>query len=96
MVHVYKPKGVCSREMAVEVDENGIVQSCVIKGGCPGNLLGISRIVIGMKAEDVIVRPQGYFLPRSALLCAGRGYGCCQVNPDFIGSCPFGWEFFLF
>ena len=59
MVHVYKPKGVCSREMAVEVDENGIVQSCVIKGGCPGNLLGISRIVMGMNAEDVIERFRG-------------------------------------
>ena len=50
MVYVYKTKGVCSREMTVDVDENGIIQSCVIKGGCPGNLLGISRIVIGMKA----------------------------------------------
>ena len=35
------------------------IQSCVIKGGCPGNLLGISRIVIGMKAEDVIERFRG-------------------------------------
>lgn len=42
MVYVYKTKGVCSREMTVDVDENGIIQSCVIKGGCPGNLLGIS------------------------------------------------------
>ena len=39
MVHVYKPKGVCSREMAVEVDENGIVQSCVIKGAAASRLL---------------------------------------------------------
>ena len=30
-----------------------------VKGGCPGNLLGISRIVIGMKAEDVIERFRG-------------------------------------
>ena len=59
MVYVYKTKGVCSREMTVDVDENGIIQSCVIKGGCPGNLLGISRIVIGMKAEDVIERFRG-------------------------------------
>ena len=59
MVYVYKTKGVCSREMTVDVDENGIIQSCVIKGGCPGNLLGISRIVIGMKAEDVLDRLEG-------------------------------------
>ena len=59
MVYVYKTKGVCSREMDVEVDENGIIQSCTIKGGCPGNLLGISRLVVGMKAEDVIKRMRG-------------------------------------
>ena len=54
MVHVYKTKGVCSREITVDVDGNGIIQSCTFKGGCPGNLLGISKIVVGMKAEDVI------------------------------------------
>lgn len=27
MVYVYKTKGVCSREMTVDVDENGIIQS---------------------------------------------------------------------
>ncbi len=54
MVHVYKTKGTCSKEITVEVDENGVIQNCSFKGGCPGNLLGISKIVVGMKAEEVI------------------------------------------
>ena len=47
MVHIFKPRGVCSREMRVEV-ENGIIQKVEIKGGCSGNLQGISRLVVGM------------------------------------------------
>ena len=35
MVHVYKPKGVCSREMAVEVDENGIRAELCHQGRLP-------------------------------------------------------------
>ena len=57
MVHVYKPKGVCSREMAVEVDENGIVQSCVIKGGCPGNLVEVMTCVGGCVGGAGVVMP---------------------------------------
>ena len=59
MVYVYKTKGVCSREMTVDVDENGIIQSCVIKGGCPGNLLGISRIIKGKTVKEVVEAFQG-------------------------------------
>ncbi len=29
MVYVYKTKGVCSREMTVDVDENGIIRGAV-------------------------------------------------------------------
>ena len=33
--------------------EDGIVKSLDVVGGCPGNLKGISRLVKGMKLEDV-------------------------------------------
>ena len=59
MVYVYKTKGVCSREMTVDVDENGIIQSCVIKGGCPGNLEAVARLAEGLPAEAVISRLEG-------------------------------------
>jgi len=54
----YKTKGVCSRQMLIEV-EDGIVQDVQIIGGCHGNLQGISALVKGMKAEDVIARLEG-------------------------------------
>ena len=57
MVYVYKTKGVCSREMTVDVDENGIIQSCVIKGGCPGNLVEVMTCVGGCVGGAGVVMP---------------------------------------
>lgn len=54
MKFVYIPKGVCSRQITVDVDDNGIVRDVQFIGGCNGNLKGISQLVKGMKAEDVI------------------------------------------
>lgn len=54
----YKTKGVCSRQMLIEV-EDGVVQDVKIVGGCDGNLKGISALVKGMKVEDVIARVEG-------------------------------------
>ncbi len=50
----YKPTGVCSKQIDIEVDENNIVQSVEYIGGCNGNLKGIGSLVKGMKVEDVI------------------------------------------
>lgn len=58
MQHIYRPLGVCSREMVVEV-EDGIIRYVEVKGGCDGNLKGISRLLVGMKAEDAIERMEG-------------------------------------
>ncbi len=54
----FQPKGVCSRRMRIEV-EDGVVKSLEVQGGCHGNLQGISKLVEGMKAEDVIARLEG-------------------------------------
>ena len=54
----YQPKGVCARQMTFEV-EDGIVKSLQVQGGCHGNLQGISKLVVGMKVEDVLARLEG-------------------------------------
>lgn len=51
----YTPKGVCSKQINIEV-EDGIVKSVEYIGGCNGNLKGIGSLVKGMKVEDVIER----------------------------------------
>lgn len=54
----YQPRGVCSRQILIEV-EDGIVKSLQVMGGCHGNLQGISKLVEGMKVEDVVARLEG-------------------------------------
>ncbi len=54
----YQPKGTCSQQMTIEV-EDGVVKSFQVMGGCHGNLQGIGRLVEGMKVEEVIRRLDG-------------------------------------
>lgn len=58
MEHIYYPRGVCSREMRVEV-EDGIIRQVKVIGGCDGNLKGISKLLVGMRAEDAIEKLEG-------------------------------------
>ncbi len=47
--------GVCSRKISYELDGTKI-KSVEFEGGCPGNLLGICRIVIGMETADIVTK----------------------------------------
>ena len=53
MEYRYKPEGVCSRELVFDI-EGDIVKSVKVVGGCPGNTVGISKLVEGMKIKDII------------------------------------------
>ena len=59
MTYTFYPRGVCSQEMRVDVDEQGIIRSMEVYGGCSGNLQGISALVQGMPAEEAIKRLKG-------------------------------------
>lgn len=68
MVIEYTPKGVCSRKMIIEV-ENDIIKNLTVIGGCHGNLQGISSLVKGMSVDEVIKRLDG-------IDCNGKGTSC--------------------
>ena len=51
----YKPSGVCSRLIHVELDGDKIANVEFV-GGCAGNTAGISSLVKGMDAHEVIKR----------------------------------------
>ena len=59
MISTFRPRGVCSQEMQVEVDDQGIIRDMRVLGGCSGNLQGISALVKGMPAEEAITRLKG-------------------------------------
>jgi uncharacterized protein (TIGR03905 family) len=66
---VYKTEGTCSSHIEVEVDENGVVGDVSYWGGCNGNLQGISHLVKGMRAEDVIARLEGIHCGMKSTSC---------------------------
>ena len=54
----YKTSGTCSTEIQFDV-KDGLVRSVKYTGGCHGNLQGISKLVDGMKVDDVIEKLEG-------------------------------------
>lgn len=64
----YVPKGVCSRQIQFKLDGD-VVRDVKFTGGCNGNLQGISKLVEGMKIDDVIEKLEG-------INCNGKGTSC--------------------
>lgn len=58
MEYRYTPQGVCSMQMIFEID-NDIIKSLKIIGGCPGNTIGISKLVKGRTIDEVIEMLKG-------------------------------------
>ena len=58
MKTTYITQGVCSSSIDLDV-EDGIIKSVSFTDGCDGNLKGISTLVAGKKAEDVIALFEG-------------------------------------
>ena len=68
MVYKFKPEGVCSVEMIVDV-EDGIIKEAKIVGGCPGNAIGVTNLVVGMSVDEAIKRLKG-------IPCGIKGTSC--------------------
>lgn len=54
----YRPQGVCSKLISVELDGD-VIESVEFTGGCAGNTTGICQLVKGMKVDEVIQRMEG-------------------------------------
>ena len=64
----YIPRGVCSRQISVELDGD-TVKNVSFVGGCDGNLKGISKLVRGMKVDDVVRLLEGNTCGRRPTSC---------------------------
>lgn len=69
MTYTYTPRGVCSRQITVELSDSGVIERVAFVGGCNGNTQGVSALVKGMKAQEAISRMKG-------INCNGRGTSC--------------------
>lgn len=68
MRYTYVPRGVCSRQIDIEM-EDGVIQDVHFTGGCNGNTTGVSALVKGRKAEEVIDLLRG-------IPCGGKATSC--------------------
>ena len=59
MQYVYNTQGTCSKQIIIDIDDNGIIENVTYIGGCNGNTKGISSLVKGMKIDEVINKLQG-------------------------------------
>ena len=64
----YKTKGTCSQMIHFEIEDNK-VKNVQFYGGCNGNLKGISALVEGMEATEVIARLEGTTCGMKATSC---------------------------
>ena len=73
-VYNYKPKGVCSTNIKLEIEGDTLID-LEVTNGCEGNLKGIRSLVKGMKLKDIVKKLEG-------IDCHQRGTSC----PDQIAS----------
>lgn len=78
MKYTYKPKGVCSQEFILELDNN-IIKHLEIIGGCHGNTQGICRLLEGQTLDWAIKRLKG-------IDCRGKGTSCPDQLAQFFLS----------
>lgn len=65
----FQTKNVCAKSIHFEIDADDRVRNVRFEKGCPGNLLGIAKLVEGMKRDEVIERLQG-------VRCGNRSTSC--------------------
>ncbi len=68
MTFEYTPRGVCSRKIYIELEDDKVVDVKFV-GGCNGNLQGIGALVKGMTVDEVIDRLEG-------INCNMKGTSC--------------------
>ena len=55
----FEPKGICARKITVVLDDQDRVQDLSFVGGCDGNHKGLTALMKGMMASEVIDRLSG-------------------------------------
>ncbi len=76
----FKPSGVCAKEMSFDIIDNKI-KNLNFVNGCPGNLIGLSKLIDGMDIDEVIEKLRG-------VDCRGKGTSC----PDQLSKALEEWK----
>ncbi|MGN1328249.1 MAG: TIGR03905 family TSCPD domain-containing protein [Eubacterium sp.] len=70
MVYRYRPVGVCSQQITIDVNEDDkTINNIQFLGGCNGNLKGISALAKGKTLDEIISALKG-------IQCGMKGTSC--------------------
>lgn len=69
MTYTYRPHGVCSMQITIDINDDETIESISFLGGCNGNLQGISALAKGKKMDEVIASLKG-------IKCGMKGTSC--------------------
>ena len=72
---IYNTQGTCSKQIVMEIEDE-IIKNIEFYGGCQGNLVGISSLVLGMNIHDVRAKLKG-------IKCGSKPTSC----PDQLALC---------
>ncbi|MEG0014970.1 MAG: TIGR03905 family TSCPD domain-containing protein [Gordonibacter sp.] len=84
-MHVFTPRGVCSRAIRVELDGDA-VSNVEFEGGCSGNLKAIAKVSRGMTVDQIAELWEGNTCGNrktscvDQLVCALREAQCTQAG----------------
>ncbi len=80
MTYSYRPRGVCSRSLTFEIDDDNTLHNVEFIGGCNGNLKGIAYLVEGMDVQEVIDKLGG-------INCGYKNTSCPDQLAEAIRAC---------
>lgn len=63
-----QPSSVCSSQIDIAV-KDGVILKAEFTGGCPGNTVGVSKLVAGLTVKEAIEKLEG-------IDCGGKGTSC--------------------
>lgn len=69
MTYTYKPTGVCSMQITIDINDDETIDDIKFLGGCNGNLKGIAALAKGKTMDEVITSLKG-------IKCGMKGTSC--------------------
>lgn len=72
MLHTYYTEGTCSQVITFDKADDGTITNINFLGGCNGNLKAISKLVNGMKAQQIYDLLHGNTCGAKSTSCADQ------------------------
>lgn len=69
MIYTYRPVGVCSQQIKIDINDDETINNIEFFGGCHGNLQGIAALAKGKTMDEIISKLKG-------IDCRMKGTSC--------------------